>query len=319
MITASEIQGTLRDLLVQYGPPNNSNSRMYNSVLNSALANNPREAELLELSIDQNIPARLYAQKGNPQIIAQLVQELITTQRINGHAAEWMVKTWAKSMGMDVPSYQPSIHQGKMFPNIGNNQQQSYQFSYNRPPVPQGVPTHNTRNDPQESYRPTTYRVKGISHKLILFTSIIGIGVIFLVVFFGNSIFAERDVSGRWMDTDGVPITLTQDGNKVTGNFLLGEKRYGYSDVGVDFSGKLSGNILTFTYTSNVISNGVITPWKGEGKITFDTSFTTADIEFDSATSTTIDFKKSEQPMITGRKYSLVKVSDSTSVSTSKS
>lgn len=109
MITAAEIQETLRDLIAQFGPPNDSNTRMYSSVLKSSLANDPREAGLIELSLDTNIPARLYAQKGNPQIIDQLVQELISSQRINSHAAEWTVKTWAKAMGMNVPSYRPPI------------------------------------------------------------------------------------------------------------------------------------------------------------------------------------------------------------------
>ena len=153
MITASEIQETLRDLLAHYGPPSDSNSQMYSSVLKRTLANDPREAGLLELSIDQKIPTRLYAQKENPQIIDQLVQELIVNQRINSHAAEWIVKTWAKSMGLNVASCQPLVQQETPNPSNFNNQQQSYQPPVNAPPGVQGVSTPNIWNNPQQSYQ----------------------------------------------------------------------------------------------------------------------------------------------------------------------
>lgn len=63
MITAAEVQETLRDLITQYGPPTASNTQMYSAVLKSALANDPREAGLIDISLDKQIPGRLFAQK----------------------------------------------------------------------------------------------------------------------------------------------------------------------------------------------------------------------------------------------------------------
>ncbi|MDD1723655.1 MAG: hypothetical protein LUQ07_00850, partial [Methanospirillum sp.] len=58
------------------------------------------------------------------------------------------------------------------------------------------------------------------------------------------------------------------------------EKSYDYADVGVDLSGTLSGDVLAFTYTSTTIRNQIITPSRGEGKITFGNSFNTGNLEF---------------------------------------
>jgi len=114
MATAAEIQDTLRDLIIQYGPPNYSNTGLYSEIFKKTFTDAPREVDLLELSLDTNIPGKLYEQKNNPEIIELLVKELISSQHINGHAAEWIVKTWAKSLGMKVASYekpnQPHIH-----------------------------------------------------------------------------------------------------------------------------------------------------------------------------------------------------------------
>ncbi|PWR70341.1 hypothetical protein ACKUB1_10405 [Methanospirillum stamsii] len=80
---------------------------MYSSVLTNALINDLREVGLLKLSINYNIPGRLFSMKNNPDIIDDLVRELESMYHVDGHAAEWIVKTWAKSMGMYVPPYHP--------------------------------------------------------------------------------------------------------------------------------------------------------------------------------------------------------------------
>ena len=137
MISASEIQETLKDLIKQFGIPNDSNTQMYSSVLSSALANDPREAGLLQLSLDMKIPDRLNAQKGNPQIISQLVQEITSTQHINNHASKWIVNTWAKVMGMNVPSYQPPVQQPVPAPQPVRYQNPGSSYPQKNSKVPQ--------------------------------------------------------------------------------------------------------------------------------------------------------------------------------------
>lgn len=157
MITAAEIQETLRDLITQYGPPNASNTQMYSAVLKSALANDPREAGLIDISLDKQIPGRLYAQKNNPQIIDQLVQELISSHRIDSHAAEWIVKTWAKSMGMNVAPYQPpakqQFHQQATkppvsVPNYQHSKTENQSFQYKEPEVQNDYGSQNYQQSP---------------------------------------------------------------------------------------------------------------------------------------------------------------------------
>ncbi|MDD1723654.1 MAG: hypothetical protein LUQ07_00845 [Methanospirillum sp.] len=97
----------LRDLITQYGPPNDSNTHLYYSALKSSLADEPREEGLLELSLHYRVPGRLFEYQHDPRVIDHLVRELATNYQVDGHAAEWIVKTWAKSMGMYVPPYQP--------------------------------------------------------------------------------------------------------------------------------------------------------------------------------------------------------------------
>jgi uncharacterized RDD family membrane protein YckC len=149
MITASEVQATLKDLIQQFGPPNDSNTRMYSSVLKSALANSPKEAGLIDLSLDEKIPARLNSNLGNPQIIPLLVQELSSRQRIDNQSAEWVVTVWAQAMGIQIPVQQPASQ-----PSVSAPQYQPPAYIPQTPQHPQNgnpppTPPYQSPDNPQ--------------------------------------------------------------------------------------------------------------------------------------------------------------------------
>ncbi|PWR70337.1 zinc-ribbon domain-containing protein [Methanospirillum stamsii] len=105
MINLSELNATLKDFINQFGLPNDSNSRMYISLLKEGLTNNPREAHLLELSIQEKIPQRLFAQKDNIQdLFPQIIQELCSKYQIDSPFAEWVIQVWLDAFGLKMPS-----------------------------------------------------------------------------------------------------------------------------------------------------------------------------------------------------------------------
>lgn len=132
MINLSELNATLKDFINQFGLPNDSNSRMYISLLKEGLANNPLEAHLLELSIQEKIPQQLFAQKDNIQaIFPQIIQVLCNKYQIDSPSAEWTVQVWLDAFGLKKPSssYQKDNQSNQPRkaitpPNIGQNQSQ---------------------------------------------------------------------------------------------------------------------------------------------------------------------------------------------------
>jgi len=120
MTSNSEVEAILEDMFLQYGPPNESNTRMYYSVVKSALSEDQQRVDLITLSLDTNIPGLLHDNRENSaQYIPQLIQYLSTKHRIDSQSAEWVVQIWAHAMGIQVPLQQ--VSGGQISPNDGGS------------------------------------------------------------------------------------------------------------------------------------------------------------------------------------------------------
>lgn len=365
MIGLSELPATLRDFIAQFGPPNDSNLRMYTSLIHDALVQNPREAQILEISLRERIPEHLSHHRDTIETAYPwIIREFSGRTGVDLPSAEWVIKVWMDALGIPLTGsdlqqqsfqavspphdvryetpgvqypYAPSMTPGQtggtgwetwnapnqdrqyaipvpggfqqIPPSPSVNYEGNTQYPQSPPMVSQGAYIPDVRFSSSQAPQSRDFYPPGygqespqpypdswddgmqegsrgifsfLSRKTILIPVIFGICLVLLLFFSGILGFGTHDVSGKWMDTDGITITLTQDGDKVTGNFLIGEKLYDYADMGVDLSGTLSGNVLAFTYTSTTIRNQIITPSRGEGKITFANSFNSGNLEFNS-------------------------------------
>jgi len=89
----------LRDIIIRYGPPSESNQRMYSGLMMDLLVDHPRELNLLKLPLEQGLVLRLmkeYHQTPYNVIINQMVKYLHTNFGIDINAARWSIDIWAQ-------------------------------------------------------------------------------------------------------------------------------------------------------------------------------------------------------------------------------
>jgi len=117
MIDKSEIQETIKDLIIQYGLPSDTNSKLYLSIIKSTLVSSPFEEKIFEQSIHDKIPLRLSENKGNSIIINQIIQEFSIKNQIDVQSAQWVTMTWANAIGLDNIRFNKEAFSSKKCPN----------------------------------------------------------------------------------------------------------------------------------------------------------------------------------------------------------
>lgn len=93
----------LRNIVLQYGPPNESTLRMYKGLMQDFLVDYVRELNLLKISLEQGLVFRLI--KENDKIpfevlLPQMVMFLHTNFGIDKNAAKWAIEAWSEALGI---------------------------------------------------------------------------------------------------------------------------------------------------------------------------------------------------------------------------
>jgi len=105
MDSSFKITQIIRDIITHYGPPTESNQRMYSGLMMDLLVDYPRELNLLKIPLEQGLVFRLIKENNKTPfdiLNNQLVNYLYTNVGMDTSAARWSVETWAEAIGYDI-------------------------------------------------------------------------------------------------------------------------------------------------------------------------------------------------------------------------
>lgn len=93
----------LKDIIVKYGLPTESNTSMYRGLMQDLLVDYPREFNLLKLPLEQGLVFRLMKEGQQTPfdiLCNQLVTYLHTNFGIDINAATWAIEGWGQALGL---------------------------------------------------------------------------------------------------------------------------------------------------------------------------------------------------------------------------
>ena len=91
----------LKEIISQYGPPNEQNITKYRGILHDLLVDYERELNLLRITLEQGLVFIIIKDKNSKPFeiqVRQIVGQLHNTCGMDISAAEWAIRTWTEAL-----------------------------------------------------------------------------------------------------------------------------------------------------------------------------------------------------------------------------